>query len=255
MDEEEKRILEFPITDFYRVLFSLIKGILPYEQLDSPEAYNVCKKVLLLQKAGLDALSLEALKECMSQQEDWFKTLPLLPNPYYGVRLLYVDKRLDWKTRLEYSYLKPYKGYVRLASLAFGVDEDLLFSVMRQESLYNRFALSSSDAMGLMQIIPRTAVWIAADNFGERADIPKFFIPFFTIKYGTWYLASLLEDYPAFLAIAAYNSGPTSLNGWLKKNPWIEDASDVVEFYYAGQTREYVRKILVNYYVYKFLLK
>lgn len=253
VEKEERDLSRLPANDFYRVMFSLKKGLAVKRKISPLKQELVCEEALWLQEFGLDGISLEALKECMEKRY-WYGTIPLLPNPFYGVRLLWVDKRLGKDERFRYSYLRPYGSLVRLCSWAYGVDEDLVYAVMRQESLFDRFALSSSDAMGLMQIIPKTALWIS-QRLGDDPEIPKYFFPFFSIKYGTWYLSHLSEKFPAFLAVAAYNSGPTAVSKWLSENQWVEDASDVVAFYPVSQTRNYVRKVTVNFFVYRYLLE
>ncbi len=253
VEKEERDLSRLPANDFYRVMFSLKKGLAVKRKISPLKQELVCEEALWLQEFGLDGISLEALKECMEKRY-WYGTIPLLPNPFYGVRLLWVDKRLGKDERFRYSYLRPYGSLVRLCSWAYGVDEDLVYAVMRQESLFDRFALSSSDAMGLMQIIPKTALWIS-QRLGDDPEIPKYFFPFFSIKYGTWYLSHLSEKFPAFLAVAAYNSGPTAVSKWLSENQWVEDASDVVAFYPVSQTRNYVRKVTVNFFVYRYRLE
>ena len=252
-EEEENCLAQAPLTDFYGALYRAMTGKRPTLKLLPPAQGNRCPSALILQKSGLDARSLDALKDCAASRKDWFHTIPLLPNPNPGIKLLYALKT-DWRTRLSYSYIRPFLAEVRLACWAYEVDEDLAYAVMRQESLFNRYALSTSGAMGLMQILPKTAVWISGKKLNEAWSLPKYFIPFFSVKYGIWYLGHLGKRFGDIMSIAAYNSGPTRLKKWLDENPWVEDVADLVEFYPVAETRAYVKKVLVNYYIYRFIL-
>ncbi len=246
-EEMEKRLSEMATKSTWGALYALLseKNV----EVATPVASGVCQRALLLQRFGLDRRSLDALKECAFEHKNWYLTLPLLPNPKYGVKMLFALPDIPTGKRLTYSFLRPYLAEVRLSAWAYLVDEDLLYAVMRQESVFDRLAVSRSKAMGLMQLLPSTGVWIEK-RLGEKSDKDKLLIPFFSIKYGTWYLSHLSEELPEFLAVAAYNCGPTRLKGWLKENRWVEDASDIVAFFPMAQTRRYLAQVLFNYLIY-----
>jgi soluble lytic murein transglycosylase len=129
----------------------------------------------------------------------------------------------------------------------------LLFAIARQESAWETDARSSAGAMGLMQIMPRTAKETArkAGISHSRNDL---FEPEHNIILGSRYISELLGKYDnnRVPAIAAYNAGPYRVNRWLKETDnqlpydiWIE----VIPF---GETRKYVQNVLSYAVVYAY---
>lgn len=121
----------------------------------------------------------------------------------------------------------------------------LIFAIARQESAWEKDARSSAGAMGLMQILPRTAKE-TAKKAGIKYSRKDLLMPEKNIILGSRYISSLLERYEnnRITAIAAYNAGPTRVNRWLKETDenlphdiWIE----VIPF---GETRKYVQNVL-----------
>jgi len=109
----------------------------------------------------------------------------------------------------------------------FGVDPSLVHAVVKVESDYNTFALSRKGAMGLMQLMPQTAL---------EMNVKNTFSPHENIEGGVRYLRSLIDRYEGnlSLALAAYNSGETSVKRWGTIPPFKE-------------TQEYVSKVLTLY--------
>jgi soluble lytic murein transglycosylase len=95
------------------------------------------------------------------------------------------------------------------------VPADLIAAVIYAESRF-RDQTSEAGARGLMQITPRTANVIEDLSGGETFVIEDLSDPDINIRYGTFYLNHLLELYGGneVAALAAYNAGPTSVDGW-----------------------------------------
>jgi soluble lytic murein transglycosylase-like protein len=98
------------------------------------------------------------------------------------------------------------------------LDPALVLAVMHVESRYNAFAVSSKDAMGLMQIIPSTGRELAA-HLGIRWDGPHtLFDPTANVRIGVAYLRQLRDRYGDLsTALAAYNWGPGRIDRRLSR--------------------------------------
>jgi soluble lytic murein transglycosylase len=151
------------------------------------------------------------------------------------------------------SYPQPYSDTVQAAAREFGVDPLLIWSVMRAESAFDPEALSGVGARGLMQVMPTTQEWIAG-QMRETLPPGAAFTPEANIRMGAWYLHYLLQrfDGDLDLAIAAYNGGEGSVDGWLN-DPRVRDRDDFLRWIGYGQTREYLERVALNYQVYKAL--
>jgi|GEM_PF-6529850 len=134
------------------------------------------------------------------------------------------------------------------------ITPEFVYSIMRQESLYHPYAISSADAHGLMQILPKTARRIARDL--NEKFINQLYQPEINIHYGVAYLARLNTHFlghPA-LAAAAYNAGPANVEGWIKKNEGQPFDIFVEEIPYT-QTRDYVKKVMANLVAYRHIYR
>ncbi len=141
---------------------------------------------------------------------------------------------------------KAYSREVRDAAGRFGVDPQLVWAVMRQESAFDPAAVSSAGAIGLMQLMPATAREEASKLGLEKADPWE---PGTNILLGTAHLARALQTFGTVEeALAAYNAGSGSVRKWGNRSGGIEEWVEEIPF---PETNEYVRKVLGNYAVYK----
>ena len=149
----------------------------------------------------------------------------------------------------KFLYPFPYRTTVESYSARWKVDKFLAIAVMKVESNFSEAAHSQSGAVGLMQIMPETAAWIAyslGENSDEiAADIKNLRDPDTNIRYGTWYLAELEDEFHGndVLALAAYNAGRGNVREWMEQNHWSENFSDIDKIPYA-ETRDYVKRVL-----------
>jgi soluble lytic murein transglycosylase len=132
----------------------------------------------------------------------------------------------------------------------------VIHGITRQESLFDREALSSAGARGLMQLMPGTAREVAG-----RAGLPYdqgrlTRDPEYNVMLGSAYFARLLDQYGGSypLAVASYNAGPGNVNRWLRENgdprtPGI-NMVDWIEKIPFFETRNYVQRVLENAVVY-----
>jgi soluble lytic murein transglycosylase len=139
----------------------------------------------------------------------------------------------------------------------------IVHAVILQESRFDRNALSSAGAMGLMQIMPGTAQHLASRMGLQGNAVSLARDPRHNVRMGTQYLRELLQEFEGsrVMTAAAYNAGVKRVYDWRKRfgNPlkarsldqvinWIE----IIPFY---ETRNYVQRVLENINVYSALEK
>ena len=150
-------------------------------------------------------------------------------------------------------YPISYNEEVRTAAATNDVDPMLVFALIKAESNFQPEAVSKSGAVGLMQLMPDTAAWIAGKTNLEY-DKAMLSQPQCNIQMGTWYLSYLLEEFNGdiALAIVSYNAGYGRVKEWLKLEIWDGTAEDSVNIPYE-ESRDYLRRVLANYDKYKSL--
>jgi len=132
-----------------------------------------------------------------------------------------------------------------------GLEPALVLSVIRQESHFNPQARSPADALGLMQIIPRTGRLLAKDLKMDTYDL---FDPECSIKFGMKYLGDQLRAFDCLpLALAAYNGGPVNVTKWLNRDPATE-LDEFIELIPFDETRDYVKNVVLQKEIYTQLL-
>ena len=150
-------------------------------------------------------------------------------------------------------YKKDYSEYVSKYAEEYGVEENLIYAIIKAESNFNPNAVSTQKAKGLMQLIDSTAEEVASKNKIELTD-ESIFDPETNINLGTKYIAILLEKYECIeVALAAYNAGSGNVDKWIANGTIKADGSDIENIPYK-ETNTYVRKIMRDYKIYEQLL-
>jgi hypothetical protein len=164
------------------------------------------------------------------------------------------NNKNDSYTTAHIKYPQYYNEILQHELSELVLQKELIYAVMYRESLFQRDAVSVSNAHGLMQIIPETAENISRQYSIGYEEVDDLYKPEINIKIGTKYLAWLLKKFDNTLeyVLAAYNAGPARVNRWKKKYP-ISNADLFIEKIEFEQTRTYVKKVLYHYYVYKIL--
>lgn len=112
-------------------------------------------------------------------------------------------------------YPVEYSEIVEKVADSEGVPEYVIYSVIYTESSFDKDAVSSAKAVGLMQLLPSTAEWLCGRD-GVEYDEAMLTDPEFNIKYGTRYLRILYDRYENWdAAHAAYHAGFTRVDNWL----------------------------------------
>ena len=143
-------------------------------------------------------------------------------------------------------YPMPWREQFSAAARDNAVEEALLLGIARQESRFVPEIVSSAGAVGLMQLMPATARWVAKQS--GRSDYKPSRINDLDVntQFGAFYFKYWLDrlDGSPALAAAAYNAGPGRAQAWRPAGPlegaiWVE----TIPF---NETRDYVKKVLAN---------
>lgn len=155
---------------------------------------------------------------------------------------------------LVYLYFIPkkYDDIIDKYSTEYNVDRSLVKAVIFKESRFKDTAVSSKGAIGLMQLMPSTALWLMnklkiEDYKIESADN--------NIRLGTYYLSYLMNlmDSDEEHALLAYNAGPENAKRWVNSEGYNkEDMDNYVDF---NETRKYVREIKLTKNIISFMDK
>ena len=129
------------------------------------------------------------------------------------------------------------------------LDPLLVTSLIKQESAFSTEAVSSVGAMGLMQLMPFTAVSVDAQVEQAKLTDPKT-----NIRLGTLYLSELIQRFNGnwVYALAGYNAGPHRVDKWMKEGGSKLGMSEFIESIPYKETRDYVATIIRNYYWYTY---
>ncbi len=136
-------------------------------------------------------------------------------------------------------------------SEANGLDPYLVASLIRQESEFNPNAVSRANAVGLMQLLPKTGKLVAKEEKLKRYNASQLYTPAVNLQLGTRYFRGMVDKFGSFeYALAAYNAGSDRVEEWLGQGKY-RDPQEFVESIPFTETREYVQAILRNASVYK----
>jgi soluble lytic murein transglycosylase-like protein len=155
---------------------------------------------------------------------------------------------------LELAYPLAYPSLIQAAATENDLSPLLLLALIRQESFFDPLAVSPAGALGLTQVMPSTAQGIAPELNVEDLSAADLLQPQVSIQFGARYLRSQLDTFAGnpYFALAAYNAGPDNASRW-SQSPPISDMDLFVELIDFDETRSYVKLVLENYAVYRFL--
>ena len=152
---------------------------------------------------------------------------------------------------LHYLFPIPYMDQVKFHS-GDRIDPFFVYSVMRQESIFNFEIMSPAGACGLLQIMPATGKMLA-----EKENLPTFeprqlFNAYMNIRLGIRYLVDLKAEYndDYMYVLGNYNAGPKPTKRWQaagEGKSWDVRAEDISYW----ETRDYVKRVMGNYWIYQ----
>lgn len=150
-------------------------------------------------------------------------------------------------------YPTKFTAEVEQSAKEFGVDKNLIYAVIKNESGFREDVESHAGAVGLMQLMPDTFDWLQQDLDGAgtyTADDLK--TPAVNIRYGTFLLKFLLDHYDGntSTALAAYNAGVANVDSWLEDRSLSPDGKTLTDIPYK-ETKNYVEKVGHSYEMYQ----
>lgn len=161
------------------------------------------------------------------------------------------------KRALQKGYMVIETGYPHYAlPPALPLEPALALAIIRQESEFDRFARSPSNALGMMQLLPGTGKEVSR-KLGLAFSPTKLFDPDYNIRLGSTYLSRVINGFDGsyIQGIAAYNAGPGRVRQWRSsfgvppKN--VEGAIRWIEMIPFEETRNYVQRVLENLQIYR----
>ncbi|WP_077926987.1 lytic transglycosylase domain-containing protein [Wohlfahrtiimonas populi] len=150
---------------------------------------------------------------------------------------------------LHIRYPMGYEKEVNQAAKLYGYPPELLWGLIRQESLFQPDVKSHADAYGLMQLLIPTAEKMAKKLSEKRGSL---YDPVYNIRYGSAYLddvSGVVGKNWSYI-LASYNAGPHKVKNWI--DPPMADIVLWVESIPYRETRGYVKSILENVVIYHY---
>src|SRR4051812_12190311 len=151
-------------------------------------------------------------------------------------------------------YPLPYREVFFEYAKTYGLDEAWILGLVRQESRFITDARSNAGAAGLMQVMPRTARFVAHRIGIRRYDVRTVTEAKTNITLGAGYMRIVLDQLGSpVLASAAYNAGPSRARRWRDESRTLEGAvyAETIPF---TETRDYVKKVMANAVFYSALI-
>jgi len=200
---------------------------------DGGSAWAIPELARIYQDCGQFDRGIQVLKRAMP---NYFAVdLPELPRTYWDAL-----------------FPKPYWTDLRRFSVQNGLEPYLVASLIRQESEFNPLAVSRANAVGLMQLLPKTGKKVAKEIKLKGYNPSQLYTPTVNLQLGTRYFKSMVDKYGGQLeyALAAYNAGTDRVDDWRGQGHY-RDTQEFVESIPFTETREYVQAILRNTSVYQ----
>jgi soluble lytic murein transglycosylase-like protein/TolA-binding protein len=140
-------------------------------------------------------------------------------------------------------YPRAYKSHCEVLSQRFGIPEFWVYSIMRQESRYRPHQISYTAALGVLQMIPKTAK-IVSKALGVPFVVQRFFNEGQNLLFGTYYLSALNKDFKKQIvfASAGYNAGAPPIKRFMQRHKGLP-FDEMVEHISYNEARNYCRMV------------
>jgi soluble lytic murein transglycosylase-like protein/tetratricopeptide (TPR) repeat protein len=192
------------------------------------QAMLVRQQTIIDRKAEIGPLLFEALREV---------------GDFYMVRRLTLERQPGARGQ-HTSHPRAFPEKVVPESIRRGINPYFVWAIMTVESSYNPDSISHAEALGLLQVIPRTGLKVAEllgdEDFGHYDLLDEDV----AIRHGVFYLAELVRKFHGqeLLAMAGYNGGPHRVSEWLDMRG-DQPLDEFIEEIPYDQAREYAKKV------------
>src|SRR5215471_3968993 len=151
----------------------------------------------------------------------------------------------------ELIYPAPYRDALDRYCSALGVDPRIVLSLARQESRFNPVAKSNASARGLLQLIPDTAEKLAKEESMDGFRLDDVYNPEIAVRLAARYVADLNKLFAGdpYAIAASYDAGEQSVERWIFRSG-SKDTDRFVAEIAIPETKDYVAKVLSNYWAY-----
>lgn len=163
---------------------------------------------------------------------------------------LIIIQSIRWTVRTVYPI--HYNKLIEKHAKNYDIDPYLVAAIIRNESKFNRYAVSQKESRGLMQIAPVTGRWASEMLEIENYSEDRLFEPDLNIQIGCWYLNMLNNEFNnnLVLVITAYNAGSGNVKKWLRDPQYSRNGKQLDEIPFM-ETKIYLKKVLRDYRIYK----
>jgi len=215
-------LYEFAVTEMQ----AASPGSPPWEAKSVAEIYN---------EQGSYIRAIETLKRAVPGY--FAADIPQIPRPVW-----------------EGLFPRPFWQELTRDAAANQLDPHIVASLIRQESEFNPSAISTANAMGLMQLLPSVGKGLAKQMKIKHFSTDELLVADTNLRLGTRYFRQMVDHFGGQVeyALAAYNAGEDRVDDW-RKNGNFADVEEFVESIPFTQTREYVQAIMRNAVIYKLL--
>ncbi len=219
-----------------------------YELLGENYAFGSIDNVKLVASTPEEWVSLAEIYKQFHAYTKAFRLYDYINRKFYR-DIPYSDKLFILKERFPFYYDREVEKYAS----RYGIEKELLFAIMKQESAFDPRAHSWADAFGLMQLIRITAQDMARLARVSFHKTEQLFNPEYNIHLGSLYVKQLSRRFERKeWVLAAYNAGPHRVKRW-KTIPGSDIIDVFIENIEYRETRNYVRKVMKNYWAYRLL--
>ncbi len=148
----------------------------------------------------------------------------------------------------------PYLRQITELSYKYTVPKELIYSIIRQESAFDRYARSPADAFGLMQLLPRVAQETSDLSDVPYSSVEDLYHPKTNLSLGIFHLRQLLDkfDNQFIMAVASYNAPEEAVRNWVKHR-FHDNPVEFIEDIPYRETRLYIKLVIRNLIFYQSL--